>query len=180
MPERSSLIDSLAAMREAFDAAFARARDITQRPSTDLLEVRIGGRPYALLMTELAAVRPTASLTRVPTSAFALIGLTQVGLRLVPVYDLRLLLGHEADTPPGCFVVTAGEPAVAMAVDAYERHQRVPNDRVSVGDAREAGTMVNGAVVDVDGSPRPIVSLHAVLESIRARVTGDSSKGMVR
>ncbi len=167
-------------MREAFDRTFARPLDEADEATTDLLAVRIGGRPYALLITDLAFVQPATAVTRVPTSAFALLGLTQAGTRLVPAYDLRALLGHQADAPPGCFVVTAGEP-VAMGIDAYEQHQRVPRDSIVAHESAPAAGAVNGgAVVEADGSLRPIVPLRAVLETIRARATGEGSKDEVR
>jgi purine-binding chemotaxis protein CheW len=166
-------------MRDAFDRTFALPPRDVATATVDLLAVRIGGRPYALRMADLAGLHPALTLTPVPTTTFALRGLAQIGPRIVPAYDLRLLLGHQADESPGCFVMTA-QGEVAMGIDAFERHVRVTPDRIVGRDiAKEGDPSVTAMVVEADDIPRPLLSLRAVLDSIRARLSAEGTKDKV-
>jgi len=169
MTERTRAESRVAEMREAFDRTFALPPPDLAVDWVDLLAVSIAGRPYAFWMTDLRAIHPTLAVTPMATSTFEFRGLAQLDAQLVPVYDLRLLFGHASAEPPGCFVIAAHE-RVALAIDVFERHVRVPRDRLISRDAATAADLPFGALmVEVDAIARPLISVPVVLEAIRTR-----------
>jgi hypothetical protein len=89
---------------------------------------------------------------------------------IVPVYDLRRLLGHAAAKPPRWLVVTGGAPAVALAFDMFDGHLRLSH-ATQPGDAGHdtARRHVRELLNTADGVC-PLVSLAWLRESIQAMV----------
>lgn len=182
---------SAAQLRHDFDQSFAQApQEAAQaQGSEDYLAIRLGADAHALRLAEIAALAPLAALTRVPGPCPELLGLIGSRGRLVPVYDLRALLGYAAPAlprsatggPPGTpglprwQVVLAAQP-VALAFDSFEGHLRLPRQAATAGSGpthRHVHEVLHAGPAGV----RPIVSLASVLEVIRvaARVPGHAS-----
>ncbi len=163
----------VAALRAAFDEAFRDPPRDVAADAVDLLAVTIGGRPHLLAMTDLVAMHRQLAVTPVPTMTPAFMGLAQIDARLVPVYDLRVLLGHPADGAAGCFVLAARE-SIAMALDGCDRHVRVPRATMP-GPATSAPDSSSPTVmVDVGDTLLPLVSLPAVIDAIRVHASAEA------
>ena len=158
-----------AELRVAFDSAFsASEQQQVVDAQVDVLAIRVAEQGYALRLAQVQAVHAERKLVPVPAPAPELLGL--VGLRglVVPVYDLRLLLGHPAGPAPRWLVLVRGTPAVCVAFEALEAHVRVPASDVVLPpradvDAKSFGL---GSVL-IQGEPRPLLHLPALLDRIQ-------------
>ena len=166
--ERQS--DRAAALRREFDDAFGRASLLSDRDGVELLAVRVCADAHAIRLSETAGLFADRRITPVPGPLPELLGM--VGLRgaIVPVYDLRLLLGHAPATPPRWLVLAAGGH-VGLAFDKLDRHVVVP--RASI--VAEPGPAASGApareLVDLPGAGRSVLlRVSSLVEEIAARV----------
>jgi purine-binding chemotaxis protein CheW len=91
--------------------------------TTDAIVVRMGGGRFAIELAFVAEVGRTPTVTRVPGLPAWLAGVANWRGRILPVLDLRPLLGAEAcefDSAARLVVLTDVGVAVGMVVDAVE------------------------------------------------------------
>jgi len=150
-------------LRREFDGTFARAVREGEAPREDLLAVRVAGDPYALRLTECAGLYADRKVTRLPTPMADLIGLAAFRGVLVPVYDLRGLLGYPRTTETPRWMVAAAGNAVALAFEGFEAHVRVEGGSLA---AEPAGRRHAAAIVRLAGHARPLLSVPSLLEAI--------------
>ncbi|HEX4612060.1 MAG TPA: chemotaxis protein CheW [Urbifossiella sp.] len=152
-----------AEMRRAFDRLFAAPDPPAAGETEDFVAVRVGGRPFALRVVELARVEVRRKVTTLPGAAPGLLGLVSVRGQIVPAFSLELALGLPA-TPAAkpWLAVAAGEPPFGLAFDALDGYLRVPRADVLGGDGPGAPAVVRAA-----GELRPVVSMAAVLAAVR-------------
>lgn len=160
--------DRAAELREAFDRSFAEAPP-TAAALEDLLEIRLGALSYALRVIELAGLHGDIAITALPSRVPALLGIAAVRGAILPVYDLRLMLGLAADTTPRWVVIAAATP-VGLACDGFDRHLRLRRDTIVPYGGVDTAVLHVRDVVHVDGRARPIISLPSVLDAITMRV----------
>jgi chemotaxis signal transduction protein len=157
-------------LRRAFDQSFAEAP--RQEPAgafEDLLAVQVGGAPHAFRLAEIAAVHSDRRVVPVPSSAPELVGIAGFRNILAPVYDLCALLGYPIGAASRWLVLARGPQPIAFAFDSFERHLRVPVDRLhDSADDGGAQPYLRGAV-EAD-LVRPIIHFAALLEAIARRV----------
>jgi chemotaxis signal transduction protein len=128
MSEPRAPRDRAADLRAAFDRGFAEAPAAGAAPYVDLLRVRIGGEPYALVLAEIASFHADLRVVPLPSPAPELLGVAAVRTAVVPVYDLRAVLAATGGTGPGAaprwLVVLRGAPPLALAFDGFDGHAR--------------------------------------------------------
>lgn len=153
--------DRLDALRTDFDRSFAEpARDHDDQYA-ELLAVRAGGRPYALLLSQASGLFSDRPVTPLPGPQPALLGLAGFGGTIVPVYDLAALLGHPVPERPRWLVLAAGSPQLALAFHHLDGHLRVPATAIlGEADGRAGDHLLRGMVVLPAGT-RPIIDLPA-------------------
>jgi chemotaxis signal transduction protein len=175
--EYKDLAKAAAQLRAAFDDAFAKDQLRNEEARVDVLAIRVAEQPYALRLAEVLAVHEGRKLVPVPTPAPSLLGL--VGLRgsVVPIYDLRVLLGHAAGPLPSWFVLVRAASPIGVAFDALEAHLRLPQTCLVGASASEgAGRFTPGSVVTPSG-PRPLIHLPSLVESIaRSKTLASASE----
>ena len=79
--------------RRAFDESFARARSGAPAARESALRLAVGGDVYVVRLSQVGGVFLDRPLTRLPGSAKGFLGVAGIGASLVPVWDLRDLLG---------------------------------------------------------------------------------------
>jgi chemotaxis signal transduction protein len=156
MSERA---DRAAAMRAAFDRSFAEPATPVAAAHEALLAVRIGGQARAIALADIRAIHVDRRLATVPGPQPALLGLAAVRGVIVPVWDLRALLGAPRTEPPR-WLVLAAHANVAFAFDTFEGHLHVAKDAIAAGPVR---------VVEIDGVPRALISLAGLLDELGRR-----------
>ena len=165
----SGLDGRAAALRQAFDAGFARAPVAHTRAAYDLLALTIGGDAYAIDMREVASLAVDRPITPLPTAVPELSGLAGLRGRMVPVYDLALLLGYPRPAATRWLAIAAGAP-LALAFERFDGYVRCPAGEMTF----EAADGLRGrhvrTIARAADWARPMVALRAVLETIRQRV----------
>ena len=100
-------------LRDAFDRGFAAAPAADGGARHELLRIELAGEPYALALSEIRSLHVDLAIVPVPSRAPALLGVIALRGAIVPVYDLRRLLGLPTDRPSR-WVVVAGNNAFAF------------------------------------------------------------------
>jgi chemotaxis signal transduction protein len=148
--------EKAAELRRVFDRSFAEVAHSETDQSENLLAISVGRAPYALKLTEIAGLFSDKKVIWVPGPVRELLGIAAFRGTMLPVYDLRALLGHPLDRTPRWLAVTAAMP-VALAFDQFDGHAHVNREAI----VRE--------VVHAPHFVRPIVHLPSLLEALETR-----------
>lgn len=167
MSTLESPFEAAAKLRGAFDASFSVERTPSADAELDILAIRVAGHGYALRLSDVLAVHADRKLVAVPSPVPSLLGLIGVRGLVVPIYDLRLLLGYAAGPSPRWLCLARAASPVGFAFEAFEAHLRVPFDAVAGG----SELLGNGhgfarGSVQTDAGPRPLLDLRLLLESV--------------
>jgi chemotaxis signal transduction protein len=121
-PERiDPLQQRLQQLRHEFDSAFARPVVERVADADTLVCFTADGGRFAIRSTGLQAFTRAGSIVPVPSRAPALVGLTVVRARLVPVYSLgRLMDASSIAVNPSWLAVLRGAEAVALGLDSLD------------------------------------------------------------
>jgi hypothetical protein len=145
-----------AQLRQAFDASFAEPLREATVPPEAFLAIRVDADPHALRLADVASLLPLDAVTPLPSPLPELLGVIGHRGAVLPVYDLRTLLGYPGAAAPRWCVVLAAAP-LALAFDGFDGHLRVP---------RQHGERLD--VLQLDGQVRPVVPTAALLATLTA------------
>jgi len=95
------LVETVARMRAEFDGGFALSPPVASDAQVEYLAIRVGGDPCALRLADLLGVYVDRKVVPLPSSVPSLLGIASFRGALVPVHDLRLLLGYLRTAPAG-------------------------------------------------------------------------------
>ena len=108
-----------AQLRDAFDRAFAAPVAAASTAQHEVLQIRLGGEPFAIALEQVASLHVDIKITDVPGLSRELLGIIAVRAHVVPAYDLRGVLGLGRELPPRWLVV-ARAAAAAFAFDGFD------------------------------------------------------------
>jgi purine-binding chemotaxis protein CheW len=135
------------------------------------LTIRVGDRRYALPAGLVHEIVHVPSMTRVPQSPPALLGIANLRGTVLPVASLRRLLAMtDAPQPPGAraVVLDVGSP-VAVVVDAVDALVTVESERIQTGQtelAVEPGERVDGAFeTGTTGQVAKVLDVRGLLDA---------------
>jgi purine-binding chemotaxis protein CheW len=151
-------------LRDAFDRGFALAERPAAPPHRDFLSLRVGGAPVAIPLGDVASLHADLVIVPLPARAPELLGVAAIRAAIVPIYDLGAALGTAAAGAIRWAIVLRGG-AAGFAFEAHDGHARIAEDAIAVATGRGH---VRGQF-HIDGEPRPIVDLAAVLAAIETR-----------
>jgi chemotaxis signal transduction protein len=162
--ERQAALD-IARLRRDFDASFALPDRSVGALVEEFLLIRADERPYALALAELREVVVGVTVTRVPATTPALLGVAGLRGQLVPVFDLGALLGgRAAEQVPRWLALAAGAEPLGFAFAALEGHlQRQADDEFRAAGVDEG--FLRGALRS-DGF-RPLIALDRMVAALR-------------
>ncbi|HEX3861006.1 MAG TPA: chemotaxis protein CheW [Stellaceae bacterium] len=171
----AAVTDTAAALRQAFDRSFAEARPAAPPAVEELLAITLGDEPYALRLSEIDEILAARRITRLPGGGTALLGIAGCRGTIVPVYDLRALLGCGRAGPARWFAMTA-DATLAFAFETLAAHLRVPHDAFVAHqtDARQRTPVRD--FVRLDDELRPIVHLPSLIEALQLQVPATGNK----
>lgn len=153
-------------LRQTFDQSFARALQTDDGRQQDFLQIRLNGVVHMLSLDEVASLQALNRVTPIPGPLPSLLGIIGHKGDIVPVYDLRIVLGLPA-TLPVRWMVLNKSGLLALAFDAFDKHVRHPESAV----ARPASGAAEGEHIRlslrVDGVNWPIVNLASVSDGIQ-------------
>jgi purine-binding chemotaxis protein CheW len=147
-------------LRADFDHSFSVPLRTLDDEAVELLAIGVGGRAYALCLSQTSGLHPDRPVTPLPTPVPALRGLAGFAGVVVPVYDLAVLLGHPIPEEPRWLVLAAGTPPLALAFHQLDHHVRVTAADVVDGSGAASRGCLRGMVRLPDGN-RPIVDVPA-------------------
>jgi chemotaxis signal transduction protein len=168
-----SMASSAAAMRQAFDHSFVEAPRAETAFFDDFLAIRVGADPHVLALADIARLLALKTVTRFPSGVRELLGIAGIAGAIVPVYDLRALLGYPTADPPRWMVIAAAMP-VALAFDGFDGQFRHP--RETGADPATLDAPRQRAVLRIAGASRPIVPLASILATIKSLARDGASQ----
>jgi chemotaxis signal transduction protein len=134
--------------------------------SQEAIVVRLGSSTYAFELAAVAEVGRVPSVTRVPGLPAWLAGVANWRGRILPVLDLRALLGVDAGgaRPSGrLLVLTDGVIVVGMLVDAVDGTTALADvSPFPAGSVTSGSSLLSGQLPREDG-PIALVDVGAVL-----------------
>ena len=164
-----------AALREAFDASFARAVEGAAAPVEHMLAVRIATDPYVLRLSEIAGLHVDLDVVSLPSAVRELRGIASLRNGIVPVYDLAQLLGYAGGAPARWLVLAGRRHKLGLAFDRFEAYLGVTSEQLSASRGARGRRHIAGVVRDGDLA-RPIVHVSSVLEAIAAAALAGTPK----
>ena len=160
--------DRAAQLKQSFDEGFALAPNDTREETRDLLAIRVGAGAFAFHLPDVRGLFADKPITTLPTPIPELLGVASFRGGLVPVYDLRALLGYESAAGLRWMILVAyGERLVGLAFDVFEGHRRVPP--VAIAAARADPSRHVREVMKTESDARAIVDVVSVLKAIESR-----------
>ncbi|HET6146218.1 MAG TPA: chemotaxis protein CheW [Polyangia bacterium] len=109
-----------ARMRAEFDRGFALPPPVAGDTHEEFLAIRVAGDPCALRLADLLGVYVDRKVVPLPSSVPTLLGIASFRGALVPVHDLRLLLGYPARADARWLVRVRAAAPIGLAFDALE------------------------------------------------------------
>jgi chemotaxis signal transduction protein len=168
--ETESMGATAATLRQHFDEAFAAPTSSMTEPLEDLLAIRVGSDPYALLLSEIAGLHVHAKIVPVPSPVPQLLGIVGIRGMMVPIYDMAALLRYPLEANSRWFVLAWAPHPVGFAFETFESHLQVSQASLAGTNGEDPGT--GGTVqhmrgtVRAAGALRPIIHLASMLEMI--------------
>jgi purine-binding chemotaxis protein CheW len=164
----SHITQRAAELRLTFDRTFAEPVRLDTTLKEDLLAIRVGLQACAMRLSEVAGLFADRKITPVPGGHAALRGIAGFRGTIVPVYDLQSLLGDSSSETLRWLVIAAAAP-VALAFAGFDGQLRVSRDAI-VSEPSRPGTPGHAReIVRTENFVGPIVSLAAVLDSIKTQ-----------
>jgi len=167
---QTAVIERSTELRRAFDRSFSEAPVAGASQWDDLLDIRVGSDPYAIHLDQVTGVFADKLVTPLPGSFPELLGIAGFRGAIVPVYDLRSLLGYTRGGSQRWLILIAGQTRIALTFDQFEGHTRVPRTAIAKEASGETQRLSVREVIRTASFVRPIVHLPFVLEMIRKRV----------
>lgn len=178
MNREQTVIDKRALqLRRAFDHSFAEAPAGASAPTEAFLAIAAGNDSYALRLADISGLYVDKKVTHLPSNASDLLGLSSFRGALVPVYDLRILLGYPAGPPPRWLVLIAPETPIGLAFDQFDGHLRLPRDAIAHEGGKQDGRQHIAESLRTNGQVRSIVSVASIIESIKKRAQSGVTQG---
>jgi purine-binding chemotaxis protein CheW len=167
--DRRSSLEHAPELRRAFDRSFAEPPAGEVAPAEGFLAVQVGGDAYALRLREVIGLFKDRRVIPLPSPLPGLLGIAGFRGSVVPVYDLRSLLGYrQAEESPRWLVLTSPSDLVGLGFDAFEGQLSARREDVAAASRGVARAYVSQAVRG-SGLVRPIVDVASVVEAIRSR-----------
>lgn len=157
-----------AELRLAFDGGFAQPIEFDATVKIDLLAIRIGAETCAIRLREIAGLFVDKSVTRIPGSALALLGIAGFRGAILPVFNLQSLLARSTAATPRWLVIAAAAP-VALAFDAFEGQMRVSPDAILPRPSGAQTLSYAREFVQTSARIYPVIHLPWILDAIKTQ-----------
>jgi len=162
-------------LRQAFDRAFAEPPSPNPERLEDFIAVGVGDHSYAIHLADVSGLFADKAIMPLPNSAPEFLGIASFRGAVMPVYDLRALLGYAAKAPPRWLVTAAALP-VALAFDVFDRHLRLPAQAVIRREGADAARRHVRQALHAPDMVRPIVDMASIFAVIKKQARDGTSK----
>jgi len=163
-----------AALRDAFDGSFAKARATEGVSFDDFVSIRIAGDPYVVRLSEIASLHADCNIVGIPSPMPELFGIAGFRGKVAPVYDLGALLGYARAQAPRWLMLVRASQLIGLAFERFDAYLHIPTATVSsIEAAKRASPFVAGVVGTGDG-PHSVIHVASLLEALTKRLSGQS------
>ena len=160
---------SAAALRESFDRVFTRPSALELSDKLDFIRIGVGADSFVIRLAEVDALVTDKVVTPLPGAPSELAGVATFRSELVPVYDLRTLLGQPSREPARWLLIVAARERLALAFDRFEGHVGIgPADLVAEAQGAEPRAHVL-EVARLPGGVRPVLHVPSIVSVIASR-----------
>lgn len=159
-------------MRRAFDQTFAQPVASAGEPTEELIAIRVADVAYAIRTREITGLVVDRTVVPVPTRAPELLGLVGIRGRVVPVFSLAVLLGHETDGERTRWLALCGHghsPSVALAFQQFDGHLRVRQQDLRPVAVDPARSEYADEMVATESVVRPLLRIPSLIEHLERR-----------
>jgi len=156
-------------LHSAFDRSFAEARRGDIEPLENLLAIQVGGAPYVIRLTAIAGLFADRKVTHVPSPVAELMGVASFRGAMVPVFDLRALLGHPGTGTPRWLVLAVAETPLALTFDKFDGYLHLPRSVIVTADCAEVGRRHVHELAHTTDGTRPIIHIPSIFDAITTR-----------
>jgi len=163
------VIERSVELRRAFDLSFSQVPAARASELDDLLDIRVGPDRYAIHLDQVTGVYADKRVTPLPGSFPELLGIAGFRGAIVPVYDLRTLLGYAGGESQRWLILTAGQARIALAFSQFDGHTRVARTAIAEESRGEIRRNHVREVVRTANFVRPIIHLPSILDAIAIR-----------
>jgi chemotaxis signal transduction protein len=170
-----------AELRAAFDRSFAEAEAGAPPAQLDLLQIGVAEHGYALRLSDVVSLHAERRVVPAPSPRPELLGLIGVRGAVVPVYDLRLLLGYRPGPTPRWVALLRSSAPLAIAFEHFTAHLRVEHDRLVARNpgASEQHPFAGGSVHLATG-PLSLIDLPALVAGLSSTRRSGAANREVR
>jgi chemotaxis signal transduction protein len=165
---RDGFAGELDALRLSFDEAFAAPPREAGEPPERLLVLRVGGEPMFARLDGIDAVERLPRVVPLPGAPAELRGVAGLRGRLVPVYDLAVLLGGVRAGQPAWLVLSGAEDPIGLAADGFDGQVEVPRTDLLAVPSGQARPHVS-EYARLGGDLRGVIDLRSLAAGIRTR-----------
>lgn len=119
-------------LKRDFDRGFIEKPPEPTPRHLDLIGFGAEGQRYAWRLTQLAALQRIGKVIPLPHADPCVMGIVGLSGRLVPVYNMPALLGHDADARDlGWLALVAGSEEIGLAFGEWAGHIAVASDAIA-------------------------------------------------
>lgn len=158
-------------LRQAFDHSFALPPRALAAEVDDLLSIHLAGERYAVRLRDIAMMVASRAVVPVPSAVPALLGLVGIRGRVVPVFSLAAILGHEHATgAPRWLVVCGAEEPIAFGFSHFEGYVRLARSSVHSDENPQAARQYVHQMARTDTGMLAVINIPLVVATIRNRI----------
>jgi chemotaxis signal transduction protein len=167
MASSDALQTRLLELRQSFDRAFTEPIALDDADATiELLAIRVGRDPFALRLSEIAALEADRTITPVPSDHPELLGIAGVRGGVVAVFDLGALLGAPRSEGLRWLVLAKGAP-LAFAFSAFDGQLVVRREALASAEPTRAARVRE--VAHGGGLSLPVIDVPALIAGLDQR-----------
>ncbi|CAG0953200.1 hypothetical protein ANRL2_00255 [Anaerolineae bacterium] len=167
MNEPAPFLD-VAALRRAFDEAFARPARVDGDSGLPMLAIRAADAAVALDLAAIKAIQLCPPISEVPSEANSLLGVAAMRGSMAGMYSLAHLLGVSKARSAGNWAVTCGDGSIGLVFDELRGFERVNMEGVK---RSAGGERLSSGFVEIAGSPHLLVNFTALIGEIMSATT---------
>lgn len=172
--EALPLSQRAAELRRLFDQSFAEAPGSAAESRHAFLAVGVGGDNYALRLSDVSELYVDKKVVPLPSHSPDLLGIASFRGVLIPIFDLRLLLGYGAGAWPRWLVLTKLDLSIGLAFDRLDGYLTVASEAVVT--AAETRRKHLAEAVSADGLVRPVINVPSIIKTVQAQVQASSTR----
>lgn len=163
------VLSPLADWRRAFDQTFSAPPPEARADRVSLLAISTGGLPCALRLAELAGLEAPRRVVPLPDGPPGLLGACGIRGRLVPVFDLGLLLGAAGGEAPRWLALHGEDEPVGLAFETLEGFLQPARAAIHPAEPHHASPHAPEFLAEGAGLRR-VISLPSILAALKQQV----------